>query len=112
MATTLSTCSWSSARWTDGAAVVEEVLDLGRRVRRVQPDGDGPHGDGGEVEDDPLGAVLGVDRHPVARFDAERQQSVGGVDDLVPRPRPTLAIWTGTLVRASRTDLRCATSVS
>ena len=46
-------------------AVADQVLDLGGRVGRVQPDRDASYGDRGEIEDDPLGVVLGVDGDPV-----------------------------------------------
>ncbi len=75
-----------------GRGVGEEVLDLGGGVGRVQPDGDAAHGDGGEVEQDPLRSVLGVDRHPVAGVYTEREQSVGGVEHKVPRAVPRVLL--------------------
>ena len=65
-------------------AVADQVLDLGGRVGRVQPDRDPSNGDRGEIEDDPLGVVLGVDGDPVSHFEAGGEQAVGGGLDQVP----------------------------
>ena len=64
--------------------VGEEVLDFGGGVGRVEADGDGTDRHGGDVEDHPFGPVFGMDRHPVAHFDAEGEQAVGGVEDGLP----------------------------
>ena len=65
-------------------AVADQVLDLGGRVGRVQPDRDASYGDRGEIEDDPLGVVLGVDGDPVPHLEAAGEQAVGGGLDQVP----------------------------
>ena len=67
-----------------GAGVAEQVLDLGGGVRRVETDGDATDRHRGDVEDHPLGPVLGVDRHAVAGLHAEGEEGVSGVDDVVP----------------------------
>jgi len=74
------------------AAVAEEVLDLRRRIGRVEADRDAAHGDGGEVKDHPLGAVLGLDRHAVAGLDTERQQPARGVFDQAPGGLPRVLV--------------------
>ncbi len=66
------------------AGVLQQVLDLGGRVRRVQAHRDGPAGDGAEVGVQPLGAVLGVDGHAVAGADPEGHQRVRGGLQVVP----------------------------
>ena len=73
-ASALSSCSSSSAMSTYGAAVAEQVRDLGRGAGRVDPDADRAERLDREVGDHPLGPVLGVDGDPVARADAERAQ--------------------------------------
>ena len=59
--------------------VLEEVLQLGRRARRVDADGRGADALGGHVGDEPLDAVLGVDRHLVAGLDAQLDHAHGHV---------------------------------
>ena len=70
------------------STVGQEVLDLGSGIRRVEADGDAAHGHGCKVQDDPLRAVLGLDRDAVAYADAEGQQPVGSVHDQVPGAGP------------------------
>ena len=72
--------------------VVDEVLHLGSRVRRIEAGRHGSDGDGREVEDHPLGTVFGVDRHDVAALNTEGEQAVRHEDDLFPElgPRPLL----------------------
>ena len=76
----------------DGRAVAEKVRDLDGGVGGIQADGDAAHGDGGQVEDDPLGAVLGVDRHSVTGLDAECQQSMADVEHLLPYLLPRVLV--------------------
>ena len=92
-----------------GAAVSEQVLDLGRRVGRIQADGDGPHGHGGDVEDHPLRPILGMDRHPVARLDAEGEEGVGGVEHIVPDVIPGELLPDAEVLLAHRHLVRCPT---
>ena len=91
-----------------GARVTEQVLDLGGRVGRVQTDRDAPHGDGRQVEDDPLRPVLAMDRDPIARCDTERQQPVGGVLDQPPRLLPRVLAPDAEVLLAHRDLLRAA----
>ena len=73
-----------------GRAVTDEVLDLGKRIGGVQTDGYAAHGDGGQVEDDPFGSVLGVDGNAITHVDTERQQAVGRELDEIPGVVPRL----------------------
>ena len=91
-ASTLSTCSWSSARWTLAPQSPSRYSTSAAGLVGYRPTVIAADGDGGEVQDDPLGPVLGVDRHPVAGLDAECQQAVGGVDDEVPRAIPRVLL--------------------
>ena len=68
----------------DGTGIGHQVGHLGGRVGRVQANGDAAHRDGRQVEQHPLGAVLGLDGDPVADVDSEGQQAVGGVEHEVP----------------------------
>ena len=53
--------------------VGEQVLHLGRGIGRVEADGDTADRHRCEVQDEPLGTVLRLDRDAVTGFDAERQ---------------------------------------
>jgi len=55
----------------DGAAVAEQVLDLGRRARRVHADGDRADALRAEVGVEPLRTVVGEDRDPITSPHAE-----------------------------------------
>ncbi len=44
-----------------GARVLQQIADLGGGVGRVETNGDAPDRDGGDIEHDPFGPVLGVD---------------------------------------------------
>ncbi len=74
------------------AAVGDQILDLGRRIRRVQTDGDATNGDGGQIEDHPFGPILGMDRHPVTHIDPEGQQPVGRSLDQLPHLGPGVLV--------------------
>ena len=56
-------------------AVVDDVLHLARRVRRVDAVGHRPHRQHAHVGVEPLRAVVGDDRHDVPRLEAKRHQS-------------------------------------
>jgi hypothetical protein len=62
-----------------GAAVVDDVLDLARRVGRVDPVGDPAHREGAEIGVEPLGTVVGDDRHHVAGAETEGDETEAGV---------------------------------
>ena len=66
------------------AAVVDDVLDLPRRVGRVNAVGNAAHRHGGEVRVEPLRAVVGDDRHDVARPQPERHQTQADLSRLRP----------------------------
>ncbi len=90
-----------------GAAVAEQVLDLGRRIGRVEADRDPAHGDRRQVEDHPLGSVFAMDRHPVAGTHAQRQQSEGGLLDQPPGPVPRVLVPDAEVLLAHRDLIRC-----
>ena len=69
-----------------GAAVVDDVFDLPRRVRRVDPVGDAADRERPEIGVEPLGAVVGHDRDDVAVAQTERDQP----EPDVPRPLAVL----------------------
>ena len=75
-----------------GAAVVDDVLDLPRRIRRVDAVGDAADRQGAEVGVEPLRAVVGDDRHDVPGLEAERDQP----EPDVPGPLAVLAPGDGT----------------
>ena len=64
-----------------GAAVVDDVLDLPRRVGGVDAVGDPAARDGAEIGVEPLRAVVGHDGHHVARTQPESDQPEGDVAD-------------------------------
>ncbi len=66
------------------AAVVDDVLDLARRVRGVDAVGDAADGQRAEVRVEPLRAVVGDDRHHVARPEPQRHQPEPDVPGLEP----------------------------
>jgi hypothetical protein len=67
----------------DRRRVAEQVLDLGRRAGRVDADADRAEALDRQVGDHPLGPVLAVDRHAVARLDAELLEACGGSGDSI-----------------------------
>ena len=70
------------------AGVVDEVHHLSHRIGWIEPGCDPADRNGGEVEDDPLGAVFGVDRNDVTFADAECKQTVRCVEGQVPELGP------------------------
>ncbi len=74
------------------ARVAHEVLELGGRARRVDAYDDRADRLRGDVGNEPLRPVLGLDRDPVARSDPAPAQAGGDARDalLVVGPRPLL----------------------
>ena len=75
-----------------GPRVGKEVFDLGGGVGGVKADSDAPDSHRGQVQDDPLRAILGLDGHPVGRFHPEGQQAMGRVEDQPPCPFPCVLL--------------------
>lgn len=64
--------------------VVQHVLDLRRRVGRVEPDRCGADGGDTDIAEQPFGPVLAVDGDSVAGLHAEGQQTVPDERGLLP----------------------------
>ena len=73
-------------------AVADQVLNLGGRVGRVQPNRDASNGNRGKIEDDPLGVVLGVDRDSIPHLEAGGEQAVSSGLDQVPSLCPVVLL--------------------
>ena len=71
-----------------GPAVGQEIFDLGCGIGRVKADRDAAYRNRGEVQDDPLGPVLGLDGDTVADLYAQCQQAVSGIQDQLPGACP------------------------
>ena len=63
--------------------VAQHVVDALHRLQRVQRHADQPREHDRQVADDPLGAVLRQDRHPVAGHAAQHPQGAGQAPGLV-----------------------------
>ena len=57
--------------------VLEKVVDLGRRVARVERQEGRTRPQGAEVEEDRLGTLVDLHRHPITRLDAQFCQNAG-----------------------------------
>ena len=88
-------------------AVTEQVLDLRRRIGRIEADRDAAHGDRGEIEDHPFRTILGLDRYPITGLDAERQEREGGFLDRAPGRLPRELVPDPEVLVAHRDLPRC-----
>ena len=65
------------AKGQGGLGVAEEIVEFGERIGRVQRQQGGARPKAGEHQHDCVGRLVDLRRHPVARPDAEGDQSIG-----------------------------------